>query len=112
MLYYHEIGGPTKVKVKFICRQSCSKYLPKLCGGDTPSPSVAPSNSEVSMAPSLTLSSSPSIAPSKSDSESMPPSSAPTLVCADDDTFEFQIITGETKDCEWISESVDRIDAY
>ena len=89
------IGGPTKVKVKFKCRQSCSKYLPKLCGDDTLSSSVAPS-----------------VAPSKNESESNSPSSTPALVCVDDDTFEFQIITGETKDCEWISESVERIDAY
>ena len=82
---------PTKTRVKFKCRETCYKYLPRLCGGETLSPSIAPSSSE---------------------SVSMVPSSTPTEWCVDDDLFEFEIVTGEMKDCEWLSESDENIDAY
>ena len=32
--------------------------------------------------------------------------------CVDDDSFEFEIITGEMKDCSWLGENEDRETAY
>ena len=77
--------------MKFKCRETCAKYLPKLCGGET---------------------SFPSIAPTSFGSISMTSSSSPTEFCVDDDSFEFEIVTGEMKDCEWLSESDERINTY
>ena len=91
MYCFYIIGDPTKTRVKFKCRETCAKYLPRLCGGETVSPSVVPSVSE---------------------SVSMPPSSSPTRGCVDDDSFEFEIASGEMKDCTWLGESEGRIDAY
>ena len=76
--------------MKFKCRETCSKFLPRLCG-ETPFPSITPSESEsISMVPSL----------------------SPSLGCVDLETFEFEIVTGEMKDCAWLQESEERIRAY
>ena len=52
-IYLINIGDPTKTKVKFKCRDTCSKWLPRLCGGETSSPSITLSMKEpVPTAPS------------------------------------------------------------
>ena len=77
--------------MKFKCRETCAKYLPRLCDAESASPSVAPTSFG---------------------SISIPPSSSPTEFCVDDESFEFEIVTGEMKDCYWLSESEERIGTY
>ena len=75
-------------------------FLPRLCGGVFELPTTAPSGT-------------PSVTPSERGSISMMPSSAPSsLGCVDLEDFEFEIKSGEMKDCAWLSGSEDRIGSY
>ena len=84
--------------VKFKCRDTCSKYLPRLCSGEPISPTSIPTMNE-------SLSTAPSVTPS-------------IFYCYDDPTFLFEIVSeenveiAEVKDCAWLANSEDHILEY
>ena len=118
---------------KFYCREVCADYLPdrikKNCGivtttstpdptpspidTITPDPTPIPFTEDPTESPSflkIETTSDPSNVPSIDESDI--PSSTPSLGCVDDETFEFETVTGEMEDCAWLSESEERIDTY
>ena len=80
--------GSAKKKVKFGCKESCSKY--NFCASY--SPSIVPTIGSV--VPSITPSTAPSVQPS--------------AFCIDEDDYEFNTEFAGKVDCEWLSAKENR----